>query len=114
MRSSRFFCVQQAEFVYTRYVRLSTAHEVLGDHSQAEEAIAKALRLPELENHEGLVDQLIKLQTDGKGLPEKRKAFTKWSRKFFGQGESADRMRNVGGLWRKRCEAHKKLFEASK
>ena len=104
----------QARLIHSRYIRLSKAHESLGDHSQAEEAIAKALRLPRLENHEGLVDQLIKLQTDGKGLPNDRNAFVEWSRKIFDEAENADRMQDVGGLWRKRFEARKKQFEMSK
>ena len=96
------------------YVRISKAHEALGEYSQAEEAIAKALRTPQLENHDGLVDQLIKLQTGGKGLPNEHDVVVEWTKRVFDEGESAERMRDVGGLWRRRCEAHKKRFDTSK
>lgn len=79
----------------------------------AEEAIAKALRLPQLENHEGLVDHLIMLQTNGGGLPKDPEAFREWSRKVL-VGDGAERMKNVGGLWRKRCEEHEKEIETLK
>ncbi|KAF8884885.1 hypothetical protein CPB84DRAFT_1850516 [Gymnopilus junonius] len=94
------------------YVRLSRAYEALGDYRQAEESIARALRLPQLENHGGLVDHLIMLQTDGKGLPKDRNAFADWSRKLLFENESAERMKSVGGLWRKRYQELEGKFKA--
>ena len=54
---------------------------------------------------------LISLQTDGKGLPNGGEDYAEWSRRIFVEGETAERMQNVGGLWRKQCEEHKYKME---
>ncbi|KDR80066.1 hypothetical protein GALMADRAFT_242286 [Galerina marginata CBS 339.88] len=92
------------------YIHLSRAYEALGIYSQAEESLARALRRPRLENDANLVDCLIALQTDRKGLPMDKEAFEDWSRRLFGNTDSSRRMKNVRGLWRKRCEDHRRAF----
>ncbi|KDR80069.1 hypothetical protein GALMADRAFT_1177526 [Galerina marginata CBS 339.88] len=92
------------------YIHLSRAYEALGIYSQAEESLARALRRPQLENDANLVDCLIALQTDRKGLPMDKEAFEDWSRRLFGNTGSGRRMKNVRGLWHKRCEDHRRAF----
>ncbi|KDR80078.1 hypothetical protein GALMADRAFT_242308 [Galerina marginata CBS 339.88] len=98
------------EFYAKGYIRLSRAYEALGIYSQAEESLARPLRLPQLENHAGLVDCLIALQTDGLGLPTDQDGFMEWSKRVFGNTDSGRRMKNVRGLWRKRCEDYRRVF----
>ncbi|KDR80070.1 hypothetical protein GALMADRAFT_242294 [Galerina marginata CBS 339.88] len=95
------------------YIRLSQAYEVLGDYGQAEESLAKALRIPQLEDNTEVVDSLIELQTAGRGFPKDFTAFKEWSNKVVDDtagSESAMRMRDVGGLWRKRYDEHKRQY----
>ncbi|KAF8155611.1 hypothetical protein B0H34DRAFT_714033 [Crassisporium funariophilum] len=90
------------------YIRLSRAHEALGDAGQAQEAITRALRRPQLENHHGLVDHLISLQTEGKGIPQDRDSFQAWLQNLLVDDQvSRKRMQGIGGEWRMRCEKQK-------
>ena len=83
-----------------RYARLARAHFVNGDKSLAMDALAKALRRPELENEIGLVGMLIEFQTEGKGLPEDMEQFKAVAKRLIkGDEESAKRMKDVKGLW---------------
>ncbi|KDR80072.1 hypothetical protein GALMADRAFT_242301 [Galerina marginata CBS 339.88] len=95
------------------YIRLSRAYEVLGDYPSAEESLAKALRIPQLEDNADVVDSLIELQTAGKGFPKAYNRFKEWSNKIVEDtagSESAMRMRDVGGLWRKRYDEHRRQY----
>ncbi|KDR80071.1 hypothetical protein GALMADRAFT_242300 [Galerina marginata CBS 339.88] len=92
------------------YIHLSRAYEALGIYSQAEESLARALRRPEMENDANLVDCMIALQTDREGLPTDKEAFEDWSKWIFGNTDSGRRMKSVRGLWRKRCEEHRRAF----
>ncbi|KAH9478663.1 hypothetical protein JR316_0009121 [Psilocybe cubensis] len=102
-------------FYVKGYMRLARAYQALGQRSDAEEAVARALRLKEMENDEGLVDLLISIQTCGKGLPAPGTELAKeWvSVTFSDDSERAERMKSVNGLWRKRCEAHMKEIQGS-
>ncbi|KDR80079.1 hypothetical protein GALMADRAFT_1361054 [Galerina marginata CBS 339.88] len=105
--------IEKDPYYAKAYIRLSRAYEVLGDYALAEESLAKALRIPQLENDSGVIDSLINLQTAGRGLPKDKKKFKEWSNRIFGDttgSESAMRMRDVGGLWRKRCEEHRRKY----
>ncbi|KAJ2925094.1 hypothetical protein H1R20_g11991, partial [Candolleomyces eurysporus] len=85
------------------YARLAKAHHANGELSEAQEALAQALRLPELENEVGLVDMFIDLQTDGKGLPENDEEFEAFIKRLLEEDkESVERVKNINGLWRKR------------
>jgi hypothetical protein len=45
---------------------------------------------------------LIDLQTNGKGLPEDDEEFKAFVKKIFEEDkESAERVKNINGLWRK-------------
>lgn len=86
-----------------RYARLSKAYEASGDLSKAQDALAEGLRVPELENEVGLVDMLIHLQTGGLGLPEDAEEFLRVSRRIIAEDfESAERVKDIRGLWRER------------
>ncbi|KAF8960311.1 hypothetical protein BDZ97DRAFT_1317235 [Flammula alnicola] len=96
------------------YVRLSRAYELSGNASAAQDALLRGLRLKEVENHTGLADHLISLQTSGKGLPASKDEFESWIKYVLEEDqESAERMRGLGGAWKKRCDEHLKKLGAS-
>ncbi|PPQ88062.1 LOW QUALITY PROTEIN: hypothetical protein CVT25_013637, partial [Psilocybe cyanescens] len=71
------------------YVCLSQAHQALGKFSEAEEAIARALHLQQMESDKGLVDHLISIQMCGKGLPEVHpENFKDWMKYTFSDGSA--------------------------
>ncbi|XP_006464176.1 hypothetical protein AGABI2DRAFT_226231 [Agaricus bisporus var. bisporus H97] len=89
------------------YVRISTAHQRLGNTQKAKEAIARGLRRTDLRDDAGLVDRLIELQTDGKGLSEDEEEFLAWKELILVEDdESAKMMKDVDGLWRRRLSDH--------
>lgn len=93
-------------------MRLAWAYQALGKRSEAEESIARALRYPEMENDEGLVDLLIFFETHGKGLSWiDFKSPAEIKLELTHAAERGERMKSVEGLWRKRHEDHvKKLL----
>lgn len=89
--------------VLIRYARLAKAYQAQGDLAQALDALAEGLRLKGLENEAGLVDMFVDMQTDGKGLPEDDEVFQKVAKTILEEDkESAKRVKDIGGLWRKR------------
>ncbi|KAF6757825.1 hypothetical protein DFP72DRAFT_225175 [Ephemerocybe angulata] len=85
------------------YLRLARAHQANNDLSNAQRAIAEALRRPDLRNEIGLVETLIDLQTGGKGLPKDYEAFKRMAQNILHDDrESAIRVKDIGGLWRER------------
>ena len=81
----------------------------MGNISEAKDALVLGLRLKALENHFGLADHLIFLQTDKKGLPESKDEFELWLKNVLvDDQESAERMRDLGGAWKSRCRTHGK------
>ncbi|KAF5336561.1 hypothetical protein D9611_006505 [Ephemerocybe angulata] len=85
------------------YLRLARAHQANNDLSNAQRAIAEALRRPDLRNDIGLVETLIDLQTGGKGLPKDYEAFKRMAQNILHDDrESAIRVKDIGGLWRER------------
>jgi len=86
------------------YVRQATASKILGQMDAAQDAISRALRRPDLENDSGLVDRLIELQTDGKGLPQDENAFKTWILDvMINDKKSAKRIYGIKGEWGRRC-----------
>jgi len=97
------------------YIRLSRAHEALGEAFEAQNAIVQGLRHKELENHFGLADHLISLQTGGKGLQSlsDKTSFDTWVHRTLVEDEkSALMMKDIRGAWRRRCDDHGKKFGA--
>jgi hypothetical protein len=90
-----------------RYVRISTAHQRLGNIPKAKESIARGLRRGDLRDDPGLVDRLIQLQTDGEGLSNDEEEFLAWKELILVEDEeSARMMKDVEGLWRRRISDH--------
>ncbi|KAF6747198.1 hypothetical protein DFP72DRAFT_613572 [Ephemerocybe angulata] len=91
------------KFYAKGYARLAKAQQASGNFAKAQDAIAEGLRLPELQNESGLVDILIGLQTDGKGLPEDDEEFRRVARRILHDDqESSKRVEDIKGLWRER------------
>jgi hypothetical protein len=91
----------------TRYIRQATTHQVLGELGNAQDSIARALRRPDLENDNGLVDRLIELQTDGKGFSNDEGVFKNWMLDILINDQaSSKRMTGIKGEWHRRCDAH--------
>ena len=79
----------------------------MGNVSKAKDALVRGLRLKPLENHFGLADHLILLQTEKKGLPQNKDEFELWLKNVLvDDQESAERMRDLGGAWKTRCRMH--------
>ena len=75
--------------------------------SAAKDALARGLRQKGLQNHFGLADHLILLQTDKKGLPPEKDEFRRWLKNTqMEDPESAERMRGLAGAWKMRCRMH--------
>ncbi|KAF8884887.1 hypothetical protein CPB84DRAFT_1788774 [Gymnopilus junonius] len=89
------------------YMRLSRAHEVLGDTDGAQDALVRGLRRKSLQDHWGLADHLISLQTEGKGLPKEKDTFKIWL-----ASDRVSRMSDLGGAWQKRCQQHARILES--
>ncbi|KAF5353197.1 hypothetical protein D9756_007781 [Leucocoprinus leucothites] len=89
------------------YLRVSTAHHRLGHLKKAQETLASGLRRRELQDDASLVDRLIYLQTEGKGLPDDEEELLAWQELMLVEDEeSAKMMKGISGLWRKRVEEH--------
>jgi len=81
----------------------------LGNVSKAKDVLVQGLRLKSLENHFGLADYLISMQTEKKSLPQSKDEFQLWLKNVLvDDQESAERMRNLGGAWKTRCRIHGK------
>jgi hypothetical protein len=89
--------------VYERYMRVSTAHQRLGHLRKAQETLANGLRRPELQNEAGLVDRLLLLQTDGRGLADDEEEFLAWRELTLVEDEM---MKGIGGLYKNRLDQH--------
>jgi hypothetical protein len=97
-------------FQKSSYIRTARAHQELGAISEAQEAIARGLRRPELQDDMGLANRLIELQTDGKGFPNNLEDFDRWMDGVLmgdKEPESAKLMKGIQGSWKKRCAAHR-------
>jgi hypothetical protein len=94
------------------YLRISRAHQELGAISDAQEAVARGLHRPELQDDMGLANRLIELQTVGKGLPSGNlEEFDRWTNQVLaGNEQSAKMMKGIEGSWRKVCEAHRAVL----
>jgi hypothetical protein len=95
------------------YLRISRAHQELGAISDAQEAVAKGLRRPELQDDMGLANRLIELQTEGRGLRSGNlEGFYRWiDQVLVGNEQSAKMMKGIEGSWtRKVCEAHRAVL----
>ncbi|KAF9002939.1 hypothetical protein BDQ17DRAFT_510234 [Cyathus striatus] len=93
------------------HFRLSKAQELLGDVQAAMDTLASALRIPNLENNKDLVDRLLSLQTDGRGLPNQAEEFKTWMKNLLVDDPlSAKRMEGVQGEWRNRVKTHALKF----
>jgi hypothetical protein len=89
------------------YLRAARAHQELGAISKAQDAVARGLRRPELQDDMGLASRLIELQTCGKNLSNNLQDFDRWMDTVLtGNKESAERMEGIQGSWKKRCAAH--------
>lgn len=89
-----------------RYVRQSAAHQVLGNAELSKDVIARALRRPDLEDDNGLVDLIINLHTDGKGLSDDEETFKSWMVEILlNNRQSAKRLSGLKGGWKQRCDA---------
>lgn len=64
--------------VIDRYVRQASALGMLGKKDEAIEALIRGLKRKELEDESGLVDRLIDLLTNGKGLSDEEGVFKQW------------------------------------
>ncbi|KAH9483734.1 Small glutamine-rich tetratricopeptide repeat-containing protein 2 [Psilocybe cubensis] len=86
--------------------RQAAANEALGNKDDALDAIARGLRRKELENDVGLVDRLIELMTDGKGLSDDEETYKNWWLDVsINDARSSERLRGIQGEWKKRCAA---------
>lgn len=50
--------------IYDRYIRQAIAHEKLGDDGKAKSSLERGLRVPALQNHKGLMEQLKKVENE--------------------------------------------------
>lgn len=51
--------------ICNRYIRQATAHEKLGNNTKAKGCLERGLRIPALQNNEGLMEQLKKVENKG-------------------------------------------------
>lgn len=87
------------------YIRQATASEALGKLDDAQDAIARALRRPDLENDKNLVDRLIDLLTGGKGMSNDEGTFKNWMLDvLINDRRSSERLSGIDGEWRRRCD----------
>lgn len=69
------------------------------------DAISRALHRSDLENDPGLVDRLIELQTEGKGMPQDEIAFKTWMLDIMINDKiSSKRVNGIRGEWSRRCD----------
>lgn len=93
------------------YARQATACKQLGDHESAKDIVAKAISRPALSMDEGLVNLLINLYTDGKGLPDDEETFRNWMLDImFNDSPHNLRLKNVKGLWAEKLDAKLKQW----
>jgi len=94
------------------YVRQTTAGLLLGNMDEAQDAIARALRRKDLENDVGLVDRLVELMTEGKGLSNDEHTFKNWvSDVMVNDEKSSERLSGLKGEWERRMNAHFEKFK---
>ncbi len=91
-------------------MRLARGYEALGNTFEAQKVLVQGLRRKELVDHFGLADQLISLQTEGKGLQGLGQVeFDAWLKHILIEDtRSAELMTNLQGAWKKRCEEYQK------
>jgi hypothetical protein len=98
-----------------RYVRLARAYQVNGKLEDAQSAIADALCRPEFADNEGLVDLLIELQTNGRGVPTRETEFKSWVVDTqIGDVANVKRMNGVEGAYKRRIEGYLESFKKQK
>lgn len=79
---------------------------MLGNLEAAKDSVARALRRPDLENDSGLVDRLIDLYTNGKGLSDDQGTFKNWMLDIcINDRQSSERLSGIKGEWQRRCSA---------
>ncbi|EAU88152.1 hypothetical protein CC1G_03824 [Coprinopsis cinerea okayama7 len=103
---------EKADPLYVKgYIRQATACQRLGRTHEAREAITRALRKKELENDSGLVDKLIELTTDGKGLSNDEAVFKQWMLDIMiTDKKTGDLLHGLGGEWKRRISAQFKIW----
>ena len=70
------------------------------------ESITKALRRKELESDNGLVDKLVEILTDGKGLSDDEGVFKGWILDIcINDPKTGDLLDKLGGGWKERINA---------
>jgi hypothetical protein len=91
------------------------AYTALGDKYSAMEAMCRALRRPALSKNEQMLDALISLQTDGKGLATTEAELKDWILDIMINDErSSNMMRGVkesGTGWSKRVDEQLKAVK---
>lgn len=91
---------EQADPSYNKcYIRQVNALQRMDRLSDAQKTLARALRRKDLENDSGLVDKLVEILTDGKGMPGDVDSFEQWLK---GLGDICDA---VEGEWKRRCDS---------
>ncbi|KAH6918910.1 hypothetical protein BKA70DRAFT_1367014 [Coprinopsis sp. MPI-PUGE-AT-0042] len=89
------------------YVRQAAAFQHLKQYRDAVEAITRALRRKELESDTGLVDKLVEILTDGKGLSDDEGVFKNWIIDVsINDPKSGEMLKGLGGEWKRRINAH--------
>lgn len=96
-----------------RYLRLSRAHEELGNAFEAQEALIRGLKTKAVENQFGLADQLLSLQTNGKGLASLNKEeFEAWTNFLvIGDEKLSKLLEGLGGAWKRRLDDYRNLLD---
>lgn len=105
---------EEMDKVYNKaYYRQAKAHMILEQRSKAENVLIRALSLPELENDNSLVDFLIDLQTDGRGLSQDEGEFKQWVLDLVVNNVEPGRAKptSLKGEWKRRCDAMFEKFE---
>ncbi|KAF9036708.1 hypothetical protein BJ165DRAFT_1614896 [Panaeolus papilionaceus] len=90
------------------YIRQVNAMVLLGRKEDAIDVIINAIQRDDLKDHAGLVDRLIDLVTDGKGLPKDGHGMKKWVLHIQLKDERAmaREWHKVEGEWERRINAH--------
>ncbi|KAF4614920.1 hypothetical protein D9613_002768 [Agrocybe pediades] len=84
------------------YARQAAASEALGNITEAQDAIARALRRKDLENDSALVDRFLSLLVGGDVAPLNGTALRQW---FEADSSRKERIKDIGGELKRRLEA---------
>jgi hypothetical protein len=93
-------------FASHSYVRQAAAYQHLKQYQNGVEALTRALRRKELESDKGLVDKLIEILTDGKGLSNDEGVFKSWILDVsINDPKTGEMLSGLGGEWKRRIHA---------